>query len=244
MTGEGDNGLDASEKSALSSGQGAQSPAQSEARGLMHQFNQISRTSDRATYPGLPDGTQLIASNYEQPNRFALQTQTNRYLPQEQPAAHYASQYDLGASQFNHYQTARHYYGGAGAHDGSHNHLQHNPGVHRDSQPQYHNAIQRPADHHLSGSTTVPEFWHKNQWGQHVTDIPEEPMTAGTRESLYKEGAPFPIIDVGNKYGRTPYWNALKDAHYENRHLIGSPVHAVGGKIVVASNLEVDIELK
>ncbi len=134
--------------------------------------------------------------------------------------------------------------------------------------PAYHSAYDQkyaPQQHHNrlhAGATDGNSQQHRQQQQQHQEIYvgratippsqssdgryhPSETISTALKASDYHEGQFFPqVLGVPAEKGKSNYYNGLSNAHFENGHLVGVPVHTVNGRVVDSLRQEVSIELR
>lgn len=91
---------------------------------------------------------------------------------------------------------------------------------------------------YLVGQTTIP--------ASRTPDgvVASETLRTNLPASTYHEGERFnQILNIPPQNGKSNYYNGLANAHYENGHLKGVPVHISQGQVTSHLAQEVDIPL-
>jgi|688.fasta_scaffold186860_1 hypothetical protein len=165
----------------------------------------------------LVDNSNSAANGGENRNTRQLLQGSATFKDHSSPTPHYHSAYDVAPSPPERHQKLN---AGATEIHASHKHAQ--------SQKQ----------EYLAGQTTIPAS--KTPDGI----IPSETLQTNFPVSSYREGAHFSeVLAIPAQKDKTNYYNGLAEAHYENGHLKGVPVHVVNGKVTSHLDNEVDIPL-
>ncbi|MBI2809436.1 MAG: hypothetical protein HYX67_01200 [Candidatus Melainabacteria bacterium] len=90
----------------------------------------------------------------------------------------------------------------------------------------------------LTGRTTVPASNTPDGYR------PSETISTALKASDYHEGQQFSLLNIPHEKGKSNYYNGLANAHFENGHLYGVPVHMVNGRVTSHLAQEIDIELQ